>query len=440
MTSSALRVAARWQRAREVVPLDVLKFTRIEEPPEVAEFFFVERQGVFYTLYFKQMGNLSLGIAATSKSKGKGVSDYDRIVNKHLKSVTMMGGSVTGEEAEVTSTRMDAEAKRHLAAFDSPMFGVDWEEEGELGTPQEDFLPYIQKQLSDWKGSPVALSATQHEYWPEFHRMVQEAVQRKYGSTVVCFRGIHGRQAKDLLDNPGAALKLNTYSSWTDSLDAAKEYRKKGDWVVVRSTFKARDIALAPVKLPDFIEPDVLRPLATDVYHTGDELVVGPKRALRDYRVVLKTRRKRAAARPKMEVFKSGDEVAVNIGVQGEGEVGFLILKKIAFDVLVELHHNRPDLRGCETNVQALHEKVFGEKQVPVYYVVDVELQPEYRGKGLGLKMYEAALKKARPAILITGGCKGMGTSEDAMRVWKKLMGKYPSMGKGKADSVLAVK
>ena len=83
---------------------------------------------------------------------------------------------------------------------------------------------------------------------------------------------------------------------------------------------------------------------------------------------------------------------------------------------------------------------MFGKKQVPVYYVSGADLQPEYQGKGWGLKMYEKALRAAKPAIVVTGGCVGMGTTADAMRVWKSLTRTYPSMGKGSIDSVLAVK
>lgn len=156
-------------------------------------------------------------------------------------------------------------------------------------------------------------------------------------------------------------------------------------------------------------------------------------------KVAARWQRQQAATSPALVVTQSGKTITVKVKV-GEDEVGFLSLKEIAFDDLVELHWNRPDLKACEENLLALQKQVFGEKAVPVYYVVDVELQPEYRGKGVGVQMYEAALKKARPALLITGRCKGMTTSEDAMRVWKKLLSKYPSKGKTHNDAVLAVK
>lgn len=150
--------------------------------------------------------------------------------------------------------------------------------------------------------------------------------------------------------------------------------------------------------------------------------------------LALKVAAKAEKSDVKMKVTKGGDKITVTPQVDGK-DVGFLILKQVPPpDDLGPV-----DLSRCEKNLSALQEKVFGDNPAPVWYVVDVELNEEYRGKGLGLKMYELALKKAKPMVLITDRCKGMSTSEDAMRVWEKLKKKYPSLGSGKDDSVLAV-
>lgn len=276
------------RRARETAPVKVLDYIKMEQPGGEAEFFLVERLGTFYTLYFSGGTNLSLGIEATAKTKSKAKSDYDRLVKRTLSGVQKMGQG----HYEVVATRMDSDAKNHLRAFDSPIFGVDWGKSvEELGNPQEDFLPYMKAQMDDWKGTSNPLSVTRHEYWPEFHKMVVKAIKKKYGSSIPAYRGIYRDQAREILQNPGKPIKLRRYTSFADSLDGAKAYRgdRLDHWVVVKAVFRANDIAMAPVILPDFIEPKILMPLASDVYHSGDEFVVGPKKVLRHYRIVLKT-------------------------------------------------------------------------------------------------------------------------------------------------------
>ena len=123
--------------------------------------------------------------------------------------------------------------------------------------------------------------------------MFLEAAKKKYGSKVRVYRGIHGKQAVAVLG--GKPLTLYPYSSWAKDLDAAMSYRgqlREDHWVVVRAEFNLKEIALAPVVLPDYApDSDVLLPLARDVYHSGDELVVGPRKSLSRFKVVRKTRK-----------------------------------------------------------------------------------------------------------------------------------------------------
>jgi hypothetical protein len=142
-----------------------------------------------------------------------------------------------------------------------------------------------------------------------------------------------------------------------------------------------------------------------------------------------------AASRPKLTVHKSREEIAVNLGVVGEGEVGYLLLGAADSYWVSE----------CDKPIRDLQVKVFGADEddpdgaVRVWRVVDAHLNAEYRRKGWGLKMYEAAFKKVRPGIVITGDCTGMGTTKDALRVWRSLTKKYTSSGKG-THQALAVK
>jgi DNA topoisomerase IB len=268
----------------------VLEFARVGAGSALNEFFLVEREGSFYVLEYGRAGsNLSFDLISKAASRSSAKIAFDRALDQRLKGVQLMGG---GHDAKVVSTRMDTDARKHLKAFDHPMVDIDWETGEEPENPQVDFLRFIKRQMKDWKGSSHQLSAARHEYWPEFQEMVHEAVRKKYGSNVTLYRGIYRDQAKEILDAPGTPIKLRTYSSWADSLEGGKGYRGHRDyWVVIKARFKAEDIALAPVVLPDFIEPDILMPLAHDVQHVGDELVVGPKKILNKYIVALKTRK-----------------------------------------------------------------------------------------------------------------------------------------------------
>lgn len=106
--------------------------------------------------------------------------------------------------------------------------------------------------------------------------MVQ-AVRAKYGGQIVLYRGVRNETAKRVL--AGGVLLTQPYSAWTPELSAAMVYAAKGAkgagiWAVVKATFKPESIALAPVHLPDYDDPNVLDPLAHDVEHVGDELIV----------------------------------------------------------------------------------------------------------------------------------------------------------------------
>lgn len=264
-----------------------MEFARVKKSGAEAELFLVQREDTYYVLSYERTGSLSFGIESRSSSLSKAKSDFKRILDKTVQGVQLMGQWA----GEIVETRVDAEAYRHLKIFDSPTFGIDWSKGSELESPEADFLKYLDKQTGDWKGSAVSLSVTQHEYWPEFHQQIRKAVQKKYGSRFKLYRGVYRDQAKDILKNPGQPLKVHLYSSWADSLAGAKAYRgdRFDSWVVVQAEFGPEDVALAPVELPEFIKPDVLRRFAQDVASVGDELVIGPRRSVDHYTVVLKT-------------------------------------------------------------------------------------------------------------------------------------------------------
>jgi len=94
----------------------------------------------------------------------------------------------------------------------------------------------------------------------------------------------------------------------------------------------------------------------------------------------------------------------------------------------------------CRRNAEALKEEVFGGRNVAVWVVGDVGLDTEYRGMGLGEKLYEHAFKIVAPAIIIPDKCDSGRTSVKAARVWRKLRSKYPSKGRKIEDLAIAVR
>ena len=92
---------------------------------------------------------------------------------------------------------------------------------------------------------------------------------------------------------------------------------------------------------------------------------------------------------------------------------------------------------GCEADLRKL---VAEHGDGPVWTVPKSTLWPEYRGKGTGTDLYLRGIeiirsKGHRPAYLEAHHCLQTGsgtfgsTSEDALRVWKKLVQRFPSSG-----------
>lgn len=133
-----------------------------------------------------------------------------------------------------------------------------------------------------------------------------------------------------------------------------------------------------------------------------------------------------ASSRLRFEVEHTRGQIWVGLSSKTE-DVGFIILGPLGG------YRLRDD---CRANVEALQAETDIDE---VYRVVDVEIEPDWQGKGWGKKLYERALKEAAPAIVVTGGCTGMGSTADALRVWQSLAKRYPTRGSGDA-LVIAVK
>lgn len=279
--------------------MHVLRFVRLDGY-DAAEFFFVERGGKFYVLRFASAGGISFDALVMGDDRGSVEREYDLSVENERKQTgvgTGTGIGIGGEQG-ISTEKMDATAERHLRVFDHPTFGVNWEKSREAssdigGRAAEQFRDLLTTQLKDWKGSANGLHAAKHRYWPTFLRMVQDAVRVEHGSRFVLYRGLRGVQAEVVLD--GKDLPLRPYSSWTSKIGMARRFRGiKGDtWAIVSSVFSSEDVALAPVALPGYSDPEILRPLASDVYGGGDELIVhssGGKLPKGTFRVVSSSR------------------------------------------------------------------------------------------------------------------------------------------------------
>jgi GNAT superfamily N-acetyltransferase len=143
-------------------------------------------------------------------------------------------------------------------------------------------------------------------------------------------------------------------------------------------------------------------------------------------------KRLRKASRPQIERSRSSDGVTVEMEL-GDEYIGYIQLGLVR-------SRNLFMSRGCGDNVQSLIDSEFRGRSPDIYYVIDVDVEDDFRRKGYGKMLYKEALKMVAPAILITGGCTGMGTTDDAYRVWKSLGRKHKSLGTGPKDTAMAVK
>lgn len=111
-------------------------------------------------------------------------------------------------------------------------------------------------------------------------------------------------------------------------------------------------------------------------------------------------------------------------------KVGGIILSE-------EDHTSDLTFTGCEADIRKLVDQ-YGDG--PVWTVPKSTLWPEYRGKGTGTALYLHAVEllrakgpkpvylEAHQCLRNTSGVFGT-TSEDAVRVWKKLTSRFPSSG-----------
>jgi len=66
-----------------------------------------------------------------------------------------------------------------------------------------------------------------------------------------------------------------------------------------------------------------------------------------------------------------------------------------------------------------------GETDLPIWRIRDVEVAGERRRQGIGLSLYEKAFEAVAPAVVVSGGCTGMGTTPAAQAVWRRLRQRY---------------
>lgn len=296
--------------------MEVVQFVRLRgEQGGLVELFLVKRGASHFLLRHAQNGALSFGIEAS------GSRTEMRRALEHESENIQRGVKLYHGAYEVETTRMDAEAHSMLKAFDSPIVGIKWDKAPGAKDQADEFTRLLKRQLRDWKGSSNGLNVLKHREWAAFHEQVVKAVRKKYGSSITIYRGIWGTQAEKVLK--GDVMPIRSYSSWTPSLAAAKEYRgHKGEaWAVVRMKVPSKRIALAPVELPDFAHPDILDPLAHDVAHTGDELILhSPTKSVptSDFKIVIRTRSSRIQPNPKIV---GGVQAYAAAGVMPNGDV-----------------------------------------------------------------------------------------------------------------------
>lgn len=137
----------------------------------------------------------------------------------------------------------------------------------------------------------------------------------------------------------------------------------------------------------------------------------------------------RFAATVDWKVIRRGGRATIELHQGGE-KIGFLSIGTEDPRFM--------DDGDCKSNVLALLTET--SASVKVYRVLETELDPEYRGKGYGVEMYDRLLKEVRPAILTTDRCHGGETSPDAQRVWSSLAKRHRLLGQGPDDWALLIK
>ena len=130
-----------------------------------------------------------------------------------------------------------------------------------------------------------------------------------------------------------------------------------------------------------------------------------------------------------VEGVDTSDTMSVFVEDRGV-RVGGIYLSK-------EDHTSDLTFTGCEADIRKLVAQ-YGDG--PVWTVPKSTLWPEYRGKGTGIALYLRGIemlraKGTKPVYLEAHHCLQSGTSvfgttsEDALRVWKKLTTRFPSSG-----------
>jgi len=280
-------------RVLGVGDVNIHRYVRLSDEVQVLH---LERDGLHYLAHVETGSSISFDLKMQG-AESQISRAFDLEVESRLKGVELYR-----HEEAIETTEPDDKAVQAVKLLMDPMWGfADWAERAPESPPEEniareDFHRILTKQLKDWKGSSNGLRVTNHPYWPTFHEQVVEAVKAKYGSKVRAYRGIHGKQAKEILR--GDPVRVYKYSSWAVDKDAAESYRGYQDyWVVVGVDFRPEEIALAPVVLPDYPEPNVLMKLAYDVEHSGDEVVVESPSGVVRPRTMSKSRKRLAAVR-----------------------------------------------------------------------------------------------------------------------------------------------
>lgn len=146
-----------------------------------------------------------------------------------------------------------------MKLFNHPLFGLKWQQKGAL-SKEQDFHAFLTKQLKNWKGSYDSITVTKHTYWPTFHDKVVQAVRKTYGTRITLYRAIYGKIALHVIQGkplPTRAASAWSYEEWVSDDHIAKQ-KQTTHWALIKAVFRPEDVLIAPVELPDYIQPKVL--------------------------------------------------------------------------------------------------------------------------------------------------------------------------------------
>lgn len=255
----------------------ILDYMRLEDDSgKPVEVLLVKRDDGYHVATVEKHIGFRLRLLASSPEPGRAEDAFDLAVENFQRATD---NQYSFTPLHIVSDRIDEQAAKALKLLEHPDWGLpDWKG-AEAGEDQveADFDTKLRRQIKEWKGSGDTLLVQNHRYWPEFRRMMADAVEARHGDRVELYRAFYGDAARDVAES--GMLPTRRFSSWTSDLAEAKTFlahmlailddERRDAWVIVSHSFDPDEVVFGPVALPNYTRIDAMRP-----FHWETEYVV----------------------------------------------------------------------------------------------------------------------------------------------------------------------